>query len=397
MRPIPKKYVLTAVAAAAVILVTALWFSAEDPSATQDAAALNAAMQQGGADAASKTQQDLDAERLARDGQSPYDSLRNAQGAANDANTRGVDPSLAFVAMAQDYKHLIKFPPYSMPLSENSHDLLNPYEFVPTKRPMDNDNKFSFELKVARYVLFHGAPIPIKLTLQSNQSEPVPEVQSLKVDLLSGGVAVATIPMVLSSNEAKQKVYSANYQPSSADAAQWKPELSIRVSVKLQGRQETGLVESFQYIQPVAKVTGIGPEKIEGPNLYIPLLMDTKQAGRYKIEANLFTSNGSPVSHLVGRASLAAGTGMMPMRVHVVTLKEKQAAGPYVLKDILVQRLPDELGGDSAYGAAPADAEYKIKGFALDRYSQEKFSDPVLQEKLKLLEQLALPPEEKTN
>ena len=85
------------------------------------------------------------------------------------------------------------------------------------------------------------------------------------------------------------------------------------------------------------------------------------------------------------------------MRVHVVTLKEKQAPGPYVLKDILVQRLPDELGGESAYGSAPADAEYKIKGFALDRYSQEKFTDPVLQEKLNFLEQLALPPQEKTN
>ena len=334
---------------------------------------------------------------MAKEGNNHHDSLRPVGSGSTDAASRGVDPSLAFVAMAQDYKQLIKFPPYSMPLSENNHDLLNPYEFVPTKRPLDNDNKFSFELHISRYVLFHGAPIPVKLTLQSNQNEPVPEVQSLKVDLLSGGVAVATIPMALSTNEAKQKVYSANYQPASADAAQWKPELSVRVTIKLQGRQETGLVESFQYIQPVAKVTGIGPEKIEGPNLFIPLLMDAKQAGRYKVEANLFTAAGSPVSHLVGRANLSAGAGTMPMRVHVVTLKEKQAPGPYVLKDILVQRLPDELGGESAYGAAPADAEYKIKGFALDRYSQEKFTDPVLQEKLNFLEQLALPPQEKTN
>ena len=396
MRQLPKKYVLTA-AAAAVLLVTFLWFSSAEETAKPDANSNANGSLANGSETTTKTQQELDAERIAKEGNNHHDSLRPVESGATDAASRGVDPSLAFVAMAQDYKQLIKFPPYSMPLSENNHDLLNPYEFVPTKRPLDNDNKFSFELHISRYVLFHGAPIPVKLTLQSNQNEPVPEVQSLKVDLLSGGVAVATIPMALSTNEAKQKVYSANYQPASADAAQWKPELSVRVTIKLQGRQETGLVESFQYIQPVAKVTGIGPEKIEGPNLLIPLLMDAKQAGRYKVEANLFTAAGSPVSHLVGRANLSAGTGTMPMRVHVVTLKEKQAPGPYVLKDILVQRLPDELGGESAYGAAPADAEYKIKGFALDRYSQEKFTDPVLQEKLNFLEQLALPPQEKTN
>ena len=396
MRPLPKKYILTAVAAAA-ILTTFLWFSSTDESATHAANNENntADASAEGTNAGSQDQESL---RLAQNNNgNTHESLRVEKSVAAEDGKRGVDPSMAFVAMAQDYKQLIKFPPYSMPLSENNHDLLNPYEFVPTKRPLDNENKFSFELKVSRYVLFNGSPIPITLTLLSNQSDPLPAVQSLKVDLLNAGVSVATIPLALTTDESKQKVYSANYLPSSSAAAQWKPELSIRVVIKLQGRSETGLVESFQYIQPVAKVTGIGPEKIEGPNLYIPLLMDSKQAGRYKIEANLFTSTGSPVSHLVSRASLPAGAGMMPLRVHVVTLKDKQAAGPYVLKDILVQRLPDELGGDSAYGAAPADAEYKIKGFALDRYSQEKFTDPVLQEKLNFLEQLALPPEEKTN
>ena len=396
MRPLPKKYILTAVAAAA-ILTTFLWFSSTDESATHAANNENNTAD-ASADGTNAGSQDQESLRLAQNNNgNTHESLRVEKSVAAEDGKRGVDPSMAFVAMAQDYKQLIKFPPYSMPLSENNHDLLNPYEFVPTKRPLDNENKFSFELKVSRYVLFNGSPIPITLTLLSNQSAPLPAVQSLKVDLLSAGVSVATIPLALTTDESTQKVYSANYLPSSSAAAQWKPELSIRVVIKLQGRSETGLVESFQYIQPVAKVTGIGPEKIEGPNLYIPLLMDSKQAGRYKIEANLFTSTGSPVSHLVSRASLPAGAGMMPLRVHVVTLKDKQAAGPYVLKDILVQRLPDELGGDSAYGAAPADAEYKIKGFALDRYSQEKFTDPVLQEKLNFLEQLALPPEEKTN
>lgn len=395
MRQIPKKYVLTAVAAAA-ILATFLWLSKSDDASSHSADGSTNGTEQGLSDSTSKTAQELEAERLARANGTAYESLRVEKNSAPEDGKKGIDPSLAFVAMAQDYKQLIKFPPYSMPLSDNNHDLLNPYEFIPTKRPMDNDNKFSFELKISRYVLFHGSPIPVTLTLQSNQNEPLPEVQSLKVDLLSSGVPVASIPMALTTNETKQKVYTANYLPNSADAAQWKSELSIRVNIKLQGKQETGLVETFQYIQPVAKVTGIGAEKIEGPNLYFPMLMDTKQAGRYKVEANLFTANGSPVSHLVSRGSLPAGAGMMPMRVHVVTLKEKQAAGPYILKDILVQRLPDELGGDSAYGSAPTDAEYKIKGFPLDKYSQEKFTDPVLQEKLNFLEQLALPPQEKT-
>ena len=395
MRQIPKKYVLTAVAAAA-IMATFLWLSKSDESGSHSAEGQNTGSEHGSADSSGKTAQELEAERLAKANGTAYESLRVEKSSAPEDGKRGVDPSLAFVAMAQDYKQLIKFPPYSMPLSVNNHDLLNPYEFVPTKRPMDNDNKFSFELKVSRYVLFHGSPIPVTLTLQSNQNEPLPEVQSLKVDLLNAGVSVATIPMALSTNEPKQKVYSASYLPNSADAAKWRSELSVRVNIKLQGRQETGLVESFQYIQPVAKVTGIGAEKIEGPNLYFPMLMDAKQAGRYKVEANLFTATNTPVSHLVSIGSLASGAGTIPMRVHVVTLKEKQAPGPYLLKDILVQRLPDELGGDSAYGSAPSDAEYKIKGFPLDKYSQEKYTDPVLQEKLKFLEQLALPPQEKT-
>jgi hypothetical protein len=396
MPPIPKKFVIGGIAAAA-IAVTVYWLSdswlASNPSSQSEA--------------------NTSADALSTGNSSPFDSTSSVHGSQGSLAGQGgsgtsssqtpegrqeVDASMAFAAMAQDYKQLIQYPPYSTPLTRANHDLLNPYEFIATKRPLDNDNQFSFELQLAKYVLFHGAPIPLTLTLQANQNAPLPEVQNLKVELLNAGSVVATIPLALSTNQPKQKIYSANYQPNAADAAQWQTELTIKVSLKLAGKQETGLVESFQYVNPVAKVTGIGSEKIAGAHLLIPLLVESKKAGRFKISANLFTSDNQPISHVNGIFNLTTGKDNAVLRVHADILRAQNAQPPYLLKDITVLRLPDELGGESSYGYAPAGAEYRIKGFPLNLYSLEKYvPEPELLEKAKFLEQLAQPPEDKTN
>jgi hypothetical protein len=396
MSKFPRKLVLGGVAAA-VVLVSLYW---HNESVNADPYGDNAARKDG-LNASTSTDQnsDLDAQLRANNGGlSESDSHKGGNPHGSDPSSRGVDASMAFAAMAQDYKQLIKFPPYSAPLTEANHDLLNPYEFIPTKRPVDNDNQFSFELKLAKYVLFHGAPIPLTLTLNSNQNNPLPEVQNLKVELLSAGNTVATIPVTLSTNQPKQKVYTANFLPSAADASKWQTELFVKVTLKLAGKTETGLVESFQYVNPAAKITGVGAEKVVGAHLHIPLTLEVKQAGRYKMSANLFSVDGKPIAHNNGIFALAAGKEIATLRVHADTLRAQQATPPYVLKDVTLQRLPDVLGGDLTYGYAPADAQYVIKAFPLSQYALEKYvPEPELLEKAKFLEQLAQPPEDKRN
>ncbi len=298
----------------------------------------------------------------------------------------------AFQAMAEDYKQLIQFPPYSMLLRPNSHEFLKPYEFIPVKRPIDDDNIFSFDLTVSKFLLFHGDPIPVSLRIFSNTGEPIPFVTEIRLEILSNGQSVATIPLTPTEDGLERKVFSANYLPDPEVAENWATELTLKGIVQLAGYEQTGLTALFHYANPVAKLIGKGEEWMEGPHLNIPLKFSVQQEGRYKVSANLFAKEtGRPIAHLIARGLLTAPQGEITLRAHASTLHHAEEPGPYQLRTIHLYRIPDQLGGERKHGMSPEETTLEIRSFDLETYSKEPYKNPVLQKKLELLQRLANP------
>jgi hypothetical protein len=78
------------------------------------------------------------------------------------------------------------------------------------------------------------------------------------------------------------------------------------------------------------------------------------------------------------------------LKVHAATLRAKQAAGPYVLKDFDIARMSDVPGELTTYGSSKFES-FAVRGFALSSYSNEPYYDPAVQQKLEFLQKLAAP------
>lgn len=76
------------------------------------------------------------------------------------------------------------------------------------------------------------------------------------------------------------------------------------------------------------------------------------------------------------------------LKVHTVTLRAKHAAGPYVLRDFDITRLPDTPGELTSYGSAAVES-FAVRGFPLDSYSNEPYVDPEAQQRADFLKKLA--------
>lgn len=74
--------------------------------------------------------------------------------------------------------------------------------------------------------------------------------------------------------------------------------------------------------------------------------------------------------------------------MHAVTLRAAGEAGPYVLRDVDITRLPDQPGDATGYGSAVA-ASFPVRGFPLDAYSNEPWDDPEARQRLQFLQRLS--------
>ncbi|MBF0240534.1 MAG: hypothetical protein HQM12_22770 [SAR324 cluster bacterium] len=289
--------------------------------------------------------------------------------------------------IATNYAHNLKFPPYATPLNENSYDYLNPNAFIPFRLKMPTGDPFSYEIVLPSSILFKGAPVEGTFRIYGDQSEPLPQILDIKAEIISNQKSLASVNMMLEQNDEMEQVFHFTFNPSPEESASWPPELQIKATFLLSGYGEQSYITQFRYEQSQAQITGLGQEKIEGPNLLIPVNLTTMRPGLYKVSANLFSqTTDQPLVHIQGHERIEGSSGTVILKAHIAALKERQDAGPYVLKTFLIYRHSETGGADEPGNTS--GAVFTVPGHSFNEYEDVPYSDQGEQEKLKRMNQI---------
>jgi hypothetical protein len=292
--------------------------------------------------------------------------------------------------VAQAYRHNARFPPYSQPLTENDWAALNPRAFSPSERPLANAPSLKVSIELPQYVLDRNHDLPVKIVVASEGDG----ASGSSVRATGGHVLVrhssgnsSAVPLGSAVQQGHVETFLATI-PAAELASFPDAEVTVAAQLKLSDGQSATVTAVAQLYQSTANLHYLGSAYVEGAHLVIPAHFEVMSPGFYRVQANLFSESGVPVSHLNATFMLGGASAIGLLKAHATTLREKNNAGPYVLTDINVMRMPSAPGEQTRYGSTK-QTSYPVAGFPLTSYSDQPYEDPATQQRIKILEALS--------
>ena len=277
----------------------------------------------------------------------------------------------SFKLLASAYAAELELPAYSRPLSADDQHLLNPNRYIPQTVPLEGGASASIVLPKYRFI--YPEEIPVMLEINGLQ------VFDVSVQLTSerSGDSAATAEM-----RGTPERYSATLEP----VQDWNGAFEVQVSFTCNGTTQV-LKTGIEYHNPVATIVGIDDSVGVGADMQIPLKLEVKQAGFYRLRANLYTAQRQPLALLRATEQLGSGEQKITLRAYKAVLRN--SSGPYILSSFVLERRPAVPGELTQYGDSEK-AEYQLEPFALSQLSDEPWQpDEQEQQRLQFLQQMA--------
>jgi hypothetical protein len=259
----------------------------------------------------------------------------------------------SFSLLSQAYAADLSYPSYSRPLTSADHQLLNPNYFDTVALPLEGGASAS--LVLPKYRFTYPEPVVFSLVMESLSPQQVKaelrEQQSGKV------LAQADLTATPDSTE----------WPHQFDASEnWDGAMELVVQFEAQGKTQQ-LQTGLDYSYPVATITSIGSSSSRGADLVIPVNLDVKKAGMYRLRANLFTESKQPLAVLTAEGKLTEGSATLDLKAFKQVLQ--QQGGPYWLGTFVLELRSAMPGEASRYG------DSKEPGFVVDAIDFGQLSD----------------------
>ena len=137
-----------------------------------------------------------------------------------------------------------------------------------------------------------------------------------------------------------------------------------------------------------ALVTGIGSERLTPDGLEVAVDLRVDEPGHYFVQALIFDAIGDPIGLAVARPRLGAGSARVPVLFWGLLFREANAAGPYLVRTVTGQRLPEPIQADRA-DMATWEGPYRTRAYALSDFSDKEYESPSKDLKLAALAALA--------
>jgi hypothetical protein len=291
--------------------------------------------------------------------------------------------------VAQAYAESARFPNYATPLQETDWAQLNPRAFVPRAAALQNVVGVTATVVLAQYVVDRGSELPVQVQVFAGPDAEGVAATAVRVSLQRRGQGSVWQPLAVAPGGRPAEQHFAGVLPATALAAVPEGEAAVVAEVDFSNGERALVTAAVKLFDSVARLLAVGDARIEGADLLIPARFDVRKAGTYRVAANLFAARGDvPVSHLNAELRLESGPDDGVLKVHAVTLREKGEAGPYLLRDIDVTRIPDQPGEPTRYGTAAAES-FAVRGYPLDAYSNEPWEDPAARQRLEFLQKLS--------
>ncbi|GLQ76381.1 hypothetical protein [Vibrio penaeicida] len=285
-----------------------------------------------------------------------------------------------FSLIASAYSEELKHPAYSPPLNDDNPITLDPNRYHKVELPI-LEGKHKAALRLEQYRYFY--PNPIRITIDS----PL-EIQQVSFDLrgVENGKSIAS--QTVNRAEATFK--------SSED---WPEEIRVKAKVTF-AQGDDVLTGDFRFYVPVGKITGVDTLGSEGPDMLIPVQLEVKKSGTFRLRASLFSASGQPIASLRATKTLAEGRQEIHLKAHSSVLKtsslknsslknsalkngtQQGGGSEFELRYLQLEKLSDFPGQKTGFGVSDQPT-YSLGSFDVSQLSDEPYQ-PTEQEKERL-------------
>ncbi|GAB2918762.1 hypothetical protein GCM10027181_17430 [Rheinheimera gaetbuli] len=277
----------------------------------------------------------------------------------------------SFKLLASAYAAELELPAYSRPLSRDDGHLLNPNRYIPQSVPLQGGA--SAAIVLPKYRFSYPESVPVTLEISGLQ------VFDVSVQLIDESNADSAASAEMRGTPER---YSATLEPEQ----DWNGAFEVQVSFNANGAAQV-LKTGIEYHNPVATITGVGELRGLGSDMQIPVQLEVKQAGFYRLRANLFTEQREPLALLTATEKLGSGKQEITLRAYKAVLRNY--SGPYILGSFILEKRPAVPGEQTQYGDSEK-AEYLLDSFSLNQLNDEPWQpDEQERQRLQFLQQMA--------
>lgn len=235
-----------------------------------------------------------------------------------------------FSLVAQTFEQELHYPPYSQPILSADSPYLTPNRFSEVEMPV-LDGKESAVLSLDKYRFFYPEPVHFKV----KSALPVLGMRYTLLDIASRAEVAS----------GRSEDALGEMQPDESASSQ----LRLKVTVRFEGGSDV-LTADISYANPVAYVTGAQPTFAQQADWMIPVTIDAKQGGIYRLRANLYREDGTPVAVLTEKKKLGEGEGEIILKAHQSVFGGQ--SGTFTLKDLQLERMSGRPGEETQYGVS---------------------------------------------
>ncbi|OLQ80524.1 hypothetical protein BIT28_15730 [Photobacterium proteolyticum] len=283
----------------------------------------------------------------------------------SDPELEPVTRQLAQISAA--YAAEIQYPPYSKPISASSKSYLEPNYFNVVEVPV-LDGSHTASISLAKFRFFYPEPVVVSLNTKL-------AISNIRYEFYE-----PTTKQVLAVEQTERKTLEVM---SSQD---WPQEIRIKATIDFEQGSDI-LTTDFNFFVPSARLVSVDEPISDGADMLIPVKLDIKQAGIYRVRANLYGQQGGVIAALNGKSKLEEGEQEMVLKAHQSVLAGTD--GLYQLKDWVIEKMSGFPGEKASFGISEQDT-IPLAPFDLSALSQEPYTPSAEeQQRLEFLRQAA--------
>ena len=287
--------------------------------------------------------------------------------------------------VADIYEQRSKYAPYSLYLSAEQTDLINPNQSHESPRAYDIDgHNVSILIKPKNYRFSLGEIITADIQIKSSV-QGLDAITKLTVEVMARDKKTHW-PMKkrMDIEQKGQRTLLAEFDPSAELEPMSDAEYSIIVKVEFNGESPVIQSAPIKIVESIAKITGLGRQRIEGNDLIIPINIEADKSGYYQVSGSLFDApSNSAISFIIAKQRLSSGSNTLDAKVQGLVLRDKGFSGPFRLQGITLVKKSERPGMAEEFGLA-ADS-YSVDKVDLNDFESIPYENPMTEQRLEFM------------
>jgi hypothetical protein len=287
--------------------------------------------------------------------------------------------------VADIYEQRSKYAPYSLYLSSEQTDLINPNQSHESPRAYDIDGEsVSILIKPFKYRFSTAQKVEVDIQIKAS-AEGLSAITKLETYVMATSSKEQwSMKTVIDIEEKGLRTILAEYDPSFELGGVNEEDYTILVKAIFNGEPPVIQSAPIKIVKSIAEITGVGTSRIEGNDLIIPINITADKSGYYQVSASLFdvTSN-TAISFLIAKERLSSGSNTLDAKVQGLVLLDKGFSGPFRLQGITLVKKSERPGIAEEYGIS--EENYAVDAIELNDFESIPYEDPMTEQRLEFM------------